>query len=70
MLMCVRADVRATASAGCWLTRDGAQCVLAEPKNWMVYTMALLLRSRLDAERSRTVERGVLQMQVGGSRCV
>jgi hypothetical protein len=31
--------------------------------NWLVYSMGLLLRSRLEAEKSRTVERGVLQMQ-------
>lgn len=29
----------------------------------MVYTMALLLRSRLEGNRSRTVERSVLQLQ-------
>lgn len=32
-------------------------------ENWSVYSMSLLLRSRLEASRSRTVERGVLQMQ-------
>ncbi|RUS28522.1 hypothetical protein BC938DRAFT_481788 [Jimgerdemannia flammicorona] len=37
--------------------------VLENPNNWMVYTMALLLRSRLEAHRSRTVERAVLQLQ-------
>ena len=35
---------------------DGSQ-------NWSIYSMALLLRSRLEANRSRTVERGLLQMQ-------
>ena len=35
---------------------DGSQ-------NWSVHSMALLLRSRLEANRSRTVERGLLQMQ-------
>lgn len=35
---------------------DGSQ-------NWSVYTMALLLRSRLEATRTRTVERGLLQIQ-------
>ena len=29
----------------------------------MIYTMALLLRSRLESNRSRTVERSVLQLQ-------
>lgn len=31
--------------------------------NWQVYTQALLLRSRIEGYRSRTVERAVLQMQ-------
>lgn len=37
--------------------------VLENPGNWSVHTMALLLRSRLEAERTRTVERSVLQLQ-------
>ncbi|KAG0220832.1 hypothetical protein B0O80DRAFT_35467 [Mortierella sp. GBAus27b] len=37
--------------------------VLETPNNWTVYTMALLLRSRLESDKSRTVERGVLQLQ-------
>ncbi|KAI9286741.1 hypothetical protein BC943DRAFT_321307 [Umbelopsis sp. AD052] len=37
--------------------------VLDNPNNWMVYTMALLLRSRLESNKSRTVERSVLQLQ-------
>ncbi|KAI5856759.1 hypothetical protein GGS23DRAFT_601024 [Durotheca rogersii] len=31
--------------------------------NWQIYTQALLVRSRIELSRSRTVERGVLQMQ-------
>ncbi|KAJ1331826.1 tetratricopeptide repeat protein 27 [Microdochium nivale] len=31
--------------------------------NWQIYTQALLVRSRIELARSRTVERGVLQMQ-------
>ena len=31
--------------------------------NWQIYTQALLLRSRIEGYRSRTIERGVLQMQ-------
>ncbi|KAL8408584.1 hypothetical protein RB594_007138 [Gaeumannomyces avenae] len=31
--------------------------------NWQIYTHALLVRSRIEIHRSRTVERGVLQMQ-------
>ena len=37
--------------------------VLDDAENWSVFSMALLLRSRLEANRSRTVERGLLQMQ-------
>ncbi|OLN87488.1 TPR repeat-containing protein C19B12.01 [Colletotrichum chlorophyti] len=31
--------------------------------NWQIYTQALLVRSRIEVHRSRTIERGVLQMQ-------
>ncbi|KAL7795147.1 hypothetical protein V8C37DRAFT_374654 [Trichoderma ceciliae] len=31
--------------------------------NWQIYTQALLVRSRIEMHRSRTVERGVLQLQ-------
>jgi tetratricopeptide (TPR) repeat protein len=37
--------------------------VLENPNNWSITTMALLLRSRLEAHRSRTVERSCLQLQ-------
>ncbi|KAJ2760909.1 hypothetical protein IWQ57_006185, partial [Coemansia nantahalensis] len=37
--------------------------VLDHPGNWSVYTMGLLLRSRLEAGRQRTVERATLQVQ-------
>ncbi|KAH9899392.1 tetratricopeptide repeat domain 27 [Cubamyces lactineus] len=37
--------------------------VVAHPRNWTVHTMALLLRSRLEAHRTRTVERSTLQLQ-------
>lgn len=38
--------------------------VLADPStNWQIYTQALLVRSRIEIHRSRTVERGVLQLQ-------
>ncbi|RKP13703.1 hypothetical protein BJ684DRAFT_4428, partial [Piptocephalis cylindrospora] len=37
--------------------------VLGHPNNWSIHTTALLLRSRLEANKSRTVERGVLQLQ-------
>lgn len=38
--------------------------VLADKStNWQIYTQALLVRSRIELHRSRTVERGVLQLQ-------
>ncbi|CAG8504336.1 3542_t:CDS:1 [Ambispora gerdemannii] len=37
--------------------------VLENPNNWMVHTMGLLLRSRLEKDKSRTVERSILQLQ-------
>ncbi|KAI9457943.1 TPR-like protein [Lactarius psammicola] len=41
------------------------QCILLSLclNNWSVHTMALLLRSRLEAHRTRTVERATLQLQ-------
>ncbi|EEB06248.1 TTC27 family TPR repeat protein [Schizosaccharomyces japonicus yFS275] len=41
-----------------------AERVLAHPVNWSVYTMGLLIRTRLEGFKSRTVERSVLQLQV------
>lgn len=37
--------------------------VLAHARNWSVHTLALLLRSRLEANRTKTAQRSVLQMQ-------
>ncbi|CAO1634823.1 unnamed protein product [Sympodiomycopsis kandeliae] len=37
--------------------------VAMHPRNWSVFTMALLLRCRLEATRTRTVQRSVLQLQ-------
>lgn len=37
--------------------------VVSHPLNWSVHTMALLLRSRLESSRTRTVERATLQLQ-------
>ncbi|KAI9731607.1 MAG: hypothetical protein M1818_007737 [Claussenomyces sp. TS43310] len=34
-----------------------------KPSNWQIYTQALLVRSRIEAHRSRTQERSVLQLQ-------
>ncbi|PLW36816.1 hypothetical protein PCANC_13946 [Puccinia coronata f. sp. avenae] len=37
--------------------------VLENPNNWSIHSMALLIRCRLEAHRTRTVERGLLQLQ-------
>lgn len=37
--------------------------VISNPCNWLIHTMALLLRSRLESSRTRTVERSTLQLQ-------
>lgn len=37
--------------------------VISHPRNWSAHTVALLIRSRLEATRSRTVERSMLQLQ-------
>ena len=37
--------------------------VISHPLNWSIHTMALLLRSRLESNRTRTVERSTLQLQ-------
>ncbi|KAF5364193.1 hypothetical protein D9756_000101 [Leucocoprinus leucothites] len=37
--------------------------VISHPRNWSVHTVALLLRSRLESSRTRTVERSTLQLQ-------
>lgn len=37
--------------------------VISHPRNWSVHTMSLLLRSRLEANRTRTIERSTLQLQ-------
>ncbi|GAA5857947.1 hypothetical protein JCM1840_000979 [Sporobolomyces johnsonii] len=57
-LMNLSADVLSTSQISSFVAR-----VLADPQNWSVHSMALLLRCRAEAGRSRTVERGVLQMQ-------
>ena len=37
--------------------------VIAHPRNWSVHTMALLIRTRLEHTRARTIQRSVLQLQ-------
>ncbi|KAJ7367677.1 hypothetical protein DFH08DRAFT_829106 [Mycena albidolilacea] len=37
--------------------------VISHPLNWSIHTMALLLRARLESNRTRTVERATLQLQ-------
>ena len=46
------------------VTLPYAERVLAGgSSNWQVYTQALLVRSRIEGYKSRTIERGVLQLQ-------
>ncbi|KAH0605214.1 uncharacterized protein H6S33_005196 [Morchella sextelata] len=40
-----------------------AERVLKHSTNWEVYTLGLLVRSKMEGYRSRTVERGLLQLQ-------
>ena len=40
-----------------------AERVLQRATNWSIHTIALLVRSRLEAFRSRTAERSLLQLQ-------
>ena len=37
--------------------------VILHPRNWSIHSMALLLRSRLESSRTRTIERSTLQLQ-------
>jgi tetratricopeptide (TPR) repeat protein len=41
-----------------------AERVLSHSTNWEVYTLGLLVRSRIEGSKARTVERSVLQLQV------
>ncbi|EPS35231.1 hypothetical protein H072_11484 [Dactylellina haptotyla CBS 200.50] len=41
-----------------------AERVLQHATNWSIYTLGLIVRSRLEAYKSRTVERSLLQLQV------
>jgi len=38
--------------------------VLKNPNNWMVHSMALLLRSRLESMKQKTIDRACLQLEV------
>ena len=40
-----------------------AERVLQHSVNWEIYTLGLLIRSRIEGYKSRTVERGLLQLQ-------
>ncbi|KAJ2830444.1 hypothetical protein FBU31_002485, partial [Coemansia sp. 'formosensis'] len=45
------------------LMRPFVARVLGQPTNWSVYTMGLLLRSRLETAKTRTAQRATLQLQ-------
>ena len=45
------------------LLRPYIQACLNESQNWLVFSHALLLRSRNELEKTKTKERSVMQMQ-------
>ncbi|KAJ6788777.1 hypothetical protein PWT90_06356 [Aphanocladium album] len=68
IILLTEATIKDTFSPADTLTAEEilpfATRVLADKStNWQVYTQALLVRSRIEVHRSRTLERGVLQMQ-------
>lgn len=44
-------------------SEEQLQKVLTNANNWMVHTSGLLVKSRLESQKSRTAERAVLQLQ-------
>ncbi|KAI1413957.1 hypothetical protein F5Y13DRAFT_160399 [Hypoxylon sp. FL1857] len=68
IILLTDATIRDTFSPADSLTSEEilpfAQRVIEDKStNWQIYTQALLVRSRIELNRSRTVERAVLQMQ-------
>lgn len=57
-LLNLSSDVLSTEQVYAFVAR-----VISQPRSWSVHSTALLLRSRAEAGRSRTVERGLLQLQ-------
>ncbi|KAM6496448.1 hypothetical protein JOM56_009154 [Amanita muscaria] len=67
VLLALNLNLTATSPSSDLLTSSQSSAyisrVLSHPLNWSIHTMALLSRSRLEANRTRTVERAVLQIQ-------
>lgn len=66
ILLCLCLNVQNTSPAHGLTTEQMSpyvERVISHPQNWSVHTMALLLRSRLESTRTRTVERSTLQLQ-------
>ncbi|KAI0007676.1 hypothetical protein F4779DRAFT_494789 [Xylariaceae sp. FL0662B] len=68
IILLMEATLRDTFSPTDSLTAEeilpfAARVIEDKSANWQVYTQALLVRSRVELGRSRTIERGVLQMQ-------
>ncbi|KAH7035745.1 uncharacterized protein B0I36DRAFT_347478 [Microdochium trichocladiopsis] len=68
IILLAEATIRDTFSPGDSLTAEevlpfAVRVIEDKSTNWQIYTQALLVRSRIELARSRTVERGVLQMQ-------
>ncbi|KAI0481948.1 hypothetical protein GGR56DRAFT_684399 [Xylariaceae sp. FL0804] len=68
IILLTEATLRDTFSPADALTSEeilpfAARVINDRVSNWQIYTQALLVRSRIELNRSRTVERGVLQMQ-------
>ncbi|KAI8870210.1 TPR-like protein [Ramicandelaber brevisporus] len=66
ILLCKCMYIRATNAADV-ITKDEMMAfverVLKNPNNWSVYSFALLMRSRLEAEKSRMLVRSIMQLE-------
>ncbi|KAI1430649.1 hypothetical protein GGR50DRAFT_683916 [Xylaria sp. CBS 124048] len=68
IILLTEATIKDTFSASDSLTLEeilpfAVRVIEEKAVNWQIYTQALIVRSRIELNRSRTVERGVLQMQ-------
>ncbi|KAI1340247.1 hypothetical protein F5Y15DRAFT_406899 [Xylariaceae sp. FL0016] len=68
IILLTEATIRDTFSAADSLTSEeilpfAVRVVDHKATNWQIYTQALLVRSRIELNKSRTIERAVLQMQ-------
>ncbi|KAH9889749.1 hypothetical protein F4778DRAFT_390577 [Xylariomycetidae sp. FL2044] len=68
IVLLTEATIRDTFSPADALTSEeilpfALRVIQDKTSNWQIYTQALLVRSRIELSRSRTIERAVLQMQ-------